>query len=400
MTSFAETIKALQLKNVLVVLRSAGGEYAAQAMQKLTSGYQLVVLGLPTIRLQVEQNPELFVQSLRENTFLANLHYTPRLLPALLHSEFPLGKIIASCSQSCYLRAEAGESIRESKGKDFSCADIPDRGVAFLDLPLRNTDAFDAFVPTEANLQSIINRNKVCNLLACILDGSTSFTDNEKDAYIHKVLQQDIIEQTSCSDEIKFYRFLCTTASMIGTIVNYTALANAVGISAPTARQWLRFLEGTGVVYLLQPLEGVSGKRMVKAPKLYFRDTGIAAYLLQIHDTVTLLKSVYYKRLFENYVVNTLRESYLGLGLEPDWYFYRDSNAKDISLVLYDGQCVYPIIIDKEGLSLNRLAKSFAIIKEFAAEKRFKYGNGCLISSVGDSKRWTDDLCQIDAALL
>ena len=64
MTRFAETIKALQLKNVLVVLRSAGGEYAAQAMQKLTSGYQLVDLGLPTIRLQVEQNPLGFAQSL------------------------------------------------------------------------------------------------------------------------------------------------------------------------------------------------------------------------------------------------------------------------------------------------------------------------------------------------
>ncbi|MGM9519745.1 MAG: DUF4143 domain-containing protein [Phascolarctobacterium sp.] len=208
------------------------------------------------------------------------------------------------------------------------------------------------------------------------------------------------MEQTSCSDEIKFYRFLCTAASMIGTIVNYTALANAVGISAPTARQWLGFLEGTGILYLLQPMEHVSGKRLLKAPKLYFRDTGIATYLLQIHDDVTLLKSVYYKRLFENYVVNTLRESYLSLGLEPDWYFYRDSNAKDISLVLYDGRCIYPIIIDREGLSLNKLSKSFAIIKEFAAEKQLEYGNGCQITFVGGSQRLAQDLYQIDAALL
>ncbi|MGM9570458.1 MAG: ATP-binding protein [Phascolarctobacterium sp.] len=269
-----------------------------------------------------------------------------------------------------------------------------------MDLPLRNTDPLGAFVPTEANLQLIINRSKVCNLLACILCGSTSFTDNEKDTYIHKVLQLDIMEQTSCSDEIKLYRFLCTTASMIGTIVNYTALANAVGVSAPTARQWLRFLEGAGILYLLEPMERVSGKRLVKAHKLYFRDTGIAAYLLQIHDTVTLLRSVYYKRLFENYVVNALRESYLSLGLEPDWYFYRDSNAKDISLVLYDGRCVYPIIIDKDGLSLNKLAKSFVIIKEFAAEKQLEYGNGCQITSVGGSQRLAQDLYQIDAALL
>ena len=74
---------------------------------------------------------------------------------------------------------------------------------------------------------------------------------------------------------MKYYRFISTVASMTATVVNYTTLANNVGITAPTAKMWLKFLEGTGLIYLIHPMENVTGKRLMKAPKLYFRDTGI-----------------------------------------------------------------------------------------------------------------------------
>ena len=106
--------------------------------------------------------------------------------------------------------------------------------------------------------------------------------------YIKNIVQHEIMEQTTVSNDIKFYRFLCMAASLTGTVVNYSSLANGVGITAPTAKQWLQFLEGTGVVYLVQPMAAVPGKRLMKAPKLYFRDTGVAAYLLQINDQMAL----------------------------------------------------------------------------------------------------------------
>ena len=166
---------------------------------------------------------------------------------------------------------------------------------------------------------------------------------------------------------------------MTGTVVNYSRLASTVGITAPTAKQWLQFLAGTGVVYLLQPLEKVGSKRLVKAPKLYFRDTGMAAQLLQLDDGISVMKSVYCKNLLENYVVNQIRESYLQQGDVPQLLFYKDSNYKEISLILCAEGKVYPISITKDEVSLRKLYKDFQLLAPFAEEQGLELTGGCII---------------------
>ena len=104
MNIFEKSIKELQLNNVLVVLKVAGGAYDGQLLQEMVKEYRLVDLSLPVYRLQVEQNPLGFAQSLELPAYLANMQYTPSLLPALLASGIPLAKLIASCSQSHYLQ--------------------------------------------------------------------------------------------------------------------------------------------------------------------------------------------------------------------------------------------------------------------------------------------------------
>ena len=168
-------------------------------------------------------------------------------------------------------------------------------------------------------------------------------------------------------------------ASMTGTVVNYSRLASTVGITAPTAKQWLQFLAGTGVVYLLQPLEKVGSKRLVKAPKLYFRDTGMAAQLLQLDDGISVMKSVYCKNLLENSVVNQIRESYLQQGDVPQLLFYKDSNYKEISLILCAEGKVYPMAITKDDVSLRKLYKDFQLLAPFAEEHGLELTNGCVI---------------------
>ena len=104
MNIFEKSIQELQLNNVLVVLRVAGGQYDGQLLQEMVKEYKLVDLSLPVYRLQVEQNPLGFVQGLELPVYLANLHYTPSLLPVLLASGLPMDKLMASCSQSYYLQ--------------------------------------------------------------------------------------------------------------------------------------------------------------------------------------------------------------------------------------------------------------------------------------------------------
>lgn len=182
-------------------------------------------------------------------------------------------------------------------------------------------------------------------------------------------------------------------ASMTGTVVNYFRLASTVGITAPTAKQWLQFLAGTGVVYLLQPLEKVGSKRLVKAPKLYFRDTGMAAQLLQLDDGISVMKSVYCKNLLENYVVNQIRESYLQQGEVPRLLFYKDSNYKEISLILCAEGKVYPIAITKDEVSLRKLYKDFQLLAPFAEEQGLELTKGCIIGLGKSEAFWKMGLC-------
>lgn len=394
MKIFAEKLKQLQLNNTLVVLKENGSAYGGQLLQELVQGYQLVDLSLPAIRLQVEQNPLDFAQRLPEKAYLANLHYTPSLLRALLGLMGGEAKqLVASCTQDYYLREELAKSAAAGEGTQ------PWPKVVFLELPLTEPTDELPLVPVTEQMEELVQRTEHHDVVQGILQGSGAWGENLS-VYLRRVLQQDIMEQTTCSDDIKFYRFLCTAASMAGTVINYTTLANAVGITAPTAKQWLHFLEGTGMVYLLQALENVPGKRLMKAPKLYFRDTGIAAALLQLTDGASLIQSIYFKRLYENYVVSKLRERYLQRGEQPRWCFYRDSNAKEISIVLQQEGRVHPMLIDKDGISKNKLLKSFSILAGYAEEQGLELASGCLLSSAGTSRELAAGLWQIDVALL
>ena len=376
MHNLQETIRNLQLNNKLVILRSCGGNKQKELLASLTQGYKQVDLSLPNLRLQAEQNSQLFMQGLRLPVYLADLHYAPSLLNYLLSSELPLGQIIASCSQSYYLAEQAQE-----------------HRAVLLELPLRISGG--PLLTTEpAVLQKLADCTEKNNVPAAILQ--SNITDDAA-AYVRRVLQQDIMERTTASDEIKFYRFLCVVASMLGSVVNYSSLAASVEITAPTAKQWLQFLAGTGLVYLLQPVADIAGKRLVKAPKLYFKDTGIAAQLLQIYDLPTLLQSVYFKNLFENYVVNAVRESFLQQGIEPDLRFYKDSNNKEINIILQVGRTLYPVNIYKDGFNVRKIQKSFELLRSYAAEHDAVLGDGCVIGASGEAKLLANGLYYISA---
>lgn len=107
-------------------------------------------------------------------------------------------------------------------------------------------------------------------------------------SYVQTFLQRDVKELAQVNDELQFYRFLCAAASYTGSMLNYAALAKEVEITPPTAKQWLKVLVAAGLVYFLEPFAHPNLKYAVKAPKLYFTDTGLAAYLLRWSSAATL----------------------------------------------------------------------------------------------------------------
>lgn len=153
-------------------------------------------------------------------------------------------------------------------------------------------------------------------------------------SFITTYLDKDVKEQIDLKDDEKFYNLLILVASLTGQELNYDNLAKQVGVSATTIKSWVSIMIKTGIVYLLQPYYEQSWtKRVVKTPKIYFFDTGIACYLLGIDSKESLSKSFLKGRLFETFVVNEVRKSYENAGDKTKFFYYRDYSQKEVDLL-------------------------------------------------------------------
>jgi len=167
-------------------------------------------------------------------------------------------------------------------------------------------------------------------------------------SYITTYIERDVRQLINVQDIGLFQRFIRLCAARTGQLLNIEALANETGISASRARAWLSVLETSDLVYLLMPYHRNFGKRLVKSPKLYFVDTGLAAWLLGIRSTEMLNIHPMRGALFETFIViEHLKERY-NQGLAPDIYFWRDSNGLEADLV-------YETIEVLEGQSVPKL---------------------------------------------
>lgn len=176
-------------------------------------------------------------------------------------------------------------------------------------------------------------------------------------------------------------------------MLNYAALAKEVEITPPTAKQWLKVLAAAGLVYFLEPFAHPNLKYAVKAPKLYFTDTGLAAYLLRWSSAATLEAGAMASNFFETWVVNEIYKSFINCGQIPPLSYFRDFNTKEVELLIETDGCVYPLAIRKSAQPVKEI-KKFEILKPIAeGEKALRIGSGgvvCLANDLlpVDAKNW------------
>lgn len=154
------------------------------------------------------------------------------------------------------------------------------------------------------------------------------------------------------------------------------------------------------VIYLLPSIEQLASKRLVKVPKLYFRDTGVAAHFLQLCEAGALVSSLYFKGLYENYVLNLLRESYLRQGMTPDMKFCRDSNRKEVSVILQLDRVIYPMLICQSPFNVRKVGKLFADLQPYAQERGYRQGVGCVLTLGGKCRELVEGIWQVNAEQL
>jgi uncharacterized protein len=171
-------------------------------------------------------------------------------------------------------------------------------------------------------------------------------------SYIQTYVERDVRLMKNIGDVNAFIQFTQLCAGRIGQLLNYTGLANDAGISPNTAKAWLSILESSYILYRLQPYHRNFNKRLVKSPKLYFYDTGVACSLLGIREESQV--GLHYMRgaLFENLVINEFVKQNIHRGQNQYPYFWQDNQAREIDCLLVDGEAVTPIEI-KSGKTLS-----------------------------------------------
>ena len=156
-------------------------------------------------------------------------------------------------------------------------------------------------------------------------------------SYIQTYLERDVRDITNVRDLVTFRRFLALLASRHGQILNKTGMAAPLGVSVPTVTDWLHILEITGHIILVPPYFENFGKRLIKSPKLYLGDPGLACYLLGIATQAELDRSPFLGSLFEGYLAAEILKSQVNRGRRKELYHFRDQQGLEVDFLFPDG---------------------------------------------------------------
>lgn len=182
--------------------------------------------------------------------------------------------------------------------------------------------------------------------------------------YIRTYLERDVRQIKNVTDLMSFQYFVKLCAGRIGQLVNWSDLGRDAGISYNTAKAWISLLESSYILFLLQPYHKNFSKRLVKSPKLYFYDTGLACSLLGI-ESVKQLETHYLKgNLFESFILSELMKARLNQGLGPNCYFFRDHTGHEIDCILENADHVKLIEIKSGRTITSDFLEGFAYWKK------------------------------------
>lgn len=369
------------------------------------SGRTYVTLDDLAVRSLALSDSALFLQRYTPPLLIDEIQYAPQLLSYIkiyADNGAKNGDIWLTGSQ----RLPLMQGVTESLAGRVGIIDL--QGLSANEI--NGTDNAEPFLPEVNTLFNRMNHAKKQSLkeiYKLIWQGSmpAMYNGGEQDwqsyyaSYVQTFLQRDIMKLLQINDEMVFFRFLCAAAGQTGKMINYAELAKAAEVSAPTAKQWVKTLEAAGIIYLLQPFMPPGAKYIVKAPKLYFFDTGLAAYLTRWLNDDALEAGAASSEFFETWVVMEIYKSYANKGIVPPLYYLRNFNGKEIELIIWQNGTVYPVAIKKSAYP-NKAVKTFAILEPVSADAKIQIGAGGIVCLIDDLLPASDNLYYIPAWVL
>lgn len=354
-------------------------------LRELTGGINYVTLDDMLVRANAQEESSTFFKDYPPPVFVDEVQKAPELFPQIkmfIDREHQKGQFYLCGSQQFQMMRGVSESLSGRIGL-----------MTLLGFSLREKHGIDdktSFIPVDDYFKQ--RRKQLAEISydavwKAIHRGMMPELCENPDydwqmfygAYVRTYIERDVRDLSEIGDAVKFARFMTAAAASTGQLVNLASLARDVGISQPTAERWLSVLTASNIVYLLKPYFNNITKRTVKTPKLYFLDTGLAAYLTKWNTVDVLKNGAMAGAFFESFVVSEIIKSYYNRGvIEPPIYFYRDKDRNEIDLLIEEGGVLYPLEMKKHADPQRRDVEAFDLIDKIPGVQRGPGGVICL----------------------
>ena len=323
-----------------------------------------VTLEDPDMRRFAMEDPRSFLASYQQGAVIDEIQRAPELpsyLQSMVDAQPTAGRFILTGSQQFELMTQVSQSLAG-------------RTALLRLLPL---------TLAERALMRPIQTQDPLALPTCLLTGFYPRVHDQNlqasqamGDYFATYVERDLRQLAAVQDLRLFERFVRLCAGRTGQLLNLNSLANDAGISQPTARAWLDLLQTSFIVHVLPPWFVNSGKRLIKSPKLYFVDTGLACWLLGLRTPEQVQRDPLWGALFENFVVMEALKDRFNQGENSPLYFYRDSEGNEVDLLMPIGRQLHAIEI-KAGATVN--PDYFKGLKRFDAHHPDTLRSGCVV---------------------
>jgi predicted AAA+ superfamily ATPase len=327
-------------------------------------GKPYVTLEDPDMRRFAMEDPRSFLATYQEGAVIDEIQRAPELpsyLQSMVDAQPVAGRLILTGSQQFELMTQVSQSLAG-------------RTALLRLLPL---------TLAERALMRPIQTQDPLALPTCLLSGFYPRVHDQNlqasqamGDYFATYVERDLRQLAAVQDLRLFERFVRLCAGRTGQLLNLNNLANDAGISQPTARAWLDLLQTSFIVHVLPPWFVNSGKRLIKSPKLYFVDTGLACWLLGLRTPEQVQRDPLWGALFENFVVMEALKDRFNQGENSPLYFYRDSEGNEVDLLMPIGRQLHAIEI-KAGATVN--PDYFKGLKRFDAHHPGTLRSGCVV---------------------
>ena len=322
-------------------------------LRKMLPDFAYVSLEDPDTRAFAERDPRSFLNQYNRHVIFDEVQRVPILfsyLQTLVDESGEMGQFVLSGSQNFQLIKEITQSLA---GRVGLCNLLPLDNLELAAADLLPDDftqvAVKGFYPALYSRQT----------------PSSVFYSN----YLKTYVERDIADLVNLKDLRTFRNFVSICASLAGQLTNLSYLANACGITQPTAKSWLSLLETAFVVFLLPPYFENFSKRILKSPKLYFYDTGLVCHLLNIKKPEDLLMHPSKGAVFENMVVADLLKQNLHQQKNLEFFFWRDSNGNEVDLLVPQGRELHIAEIKATATVMPALAHNLLKFEALAGDR-------------------------------